>query len=156
MTLKALNRLVGTWTTEASHPALPGIVVQGTSTIEWLEGEQFLIYRAVTDHPDFPDFISIIGYTERDRAEEDESPDRPPPENAPMAMHYFDSRGVSRIYEVSIDDQALRIWRNAAGFSQRFTGKFADSGDTITGRWQLREDDVHWNDDLEITYRRRK
>jgi hypothetical protein len=26
----------------------------------------------------------------------------------------------------------------------------------IAGRWQLCADDVHWNDDLEITYRRRE
>jgi len=32
----------------------------------------------------------------------------------------------------------------------------ADSGDTIVGRWQLCRDDLHWDNDLEITYRRRK
>jgi hypothetical protein len=40
--LKPLNRLVGTWTTEATHPAVPGVVVHGTVIIEWLEGERFL------------------------------------------------------------------------------------------------------------------
>jgi hypothetical protein len=153
--LKALNRLVGMWTTEATHPALPGVVVHGSATTEWLEGEQFLIHRAVTDHPDFPDSISIIGFTERDRVDDGKSPDPPTPASEPMSMHYYDSRGVSRVYEVSIDDEAWRIWRDAPGFSQRFTGRFADAGDTITGRWQLREDDVHWNDDVEISYRRR-
>ena len=154
--LKALNRLVGTWTTEVKHHALPGVVVHGTAITEWLEGERFLIHRARTDHPDFPDSISVIGYTERDRVEGGQHADPPTPENEPMTMHYFDSRGVSRIYEVSIDDEAWRIWRNAVGFSQRFTGRFADGGDTIAGRWELCEDDVNWNHDLEITYRRRK
>jgi hypothetical protein len=69
-------------------------------------------------------------------------------------MHYFDSRGVSRVYEMSIDDAEWRIWRNAPGFSQRFTGSLAEGGNTVVGRWQLNEDDVHWNDDLAITYRR--
>jgi hypothetical protein len=76
--LAPLNRLVGTWTTEATHPAMPGVVVHGTVVVEWLEGERFL----------------------------------------------------------------------------RFTGRFADGGDTIVGASQLREDDVHWTDDLAITYRR--
>jgi hypothetical protein len=40
-------------------------------------------------------------------------------------------------------------------FSQ-FTGSFADGGDTIASRWQLCRDDIHWDDDLPITYRRRK
>ena len=58
--LKSLNRLVGGWTTEATHPMMPGVVVRGTADVKWLEGERFLIVRARTDHPDFPDSISII------------------------------------------------------------------------------------------------
>ena len=33
------RRLVGRWTTEATHPALPGTVISGSSQVEWLEGE---------------------------------------------------------------------------------------------------------------------
>jgi hypothetical protein len=47
-----------------------------------------------------------------------------------------------------------RIWRDAPGFSQRFTGKFSNSGDTIDGRWELCRDEVNWKADLQITYRR--
>src|SRR5262245_52550849 len=65
--LKSLNRLVGTWTTEPTHPSVHGVIVLGTAIIEWLEGERFPIHRARTYHPDFPDAISIIGFTERDR-----------------------------------------------------------------------------------------
>ena len=155
-TLEPLNRLVGSWTTEATHPAVPGVVVHGSAIIEWLEGERFLIYRARTDHPDFPDAISIIGHTGQDRVD---SATRAAPADARAAqlhMHYFDSRGVFRVYEASIDDASWRLWRDAPGFSQRFTGTWSDGGDTITGRWQLCRDDVHWVDDLEITYRRHK
>jgi len=63
--LESFDRVVGSWTTEATHPAFSG-VVRGTVTIEWLEGERFLIHRARTDHPDFPDSISIIGFADRD------------------------------------------------------------------------------------------
>lgn len=151
--LKALNRLVGTWTTEATHPALPGVVVHGTVIIEWLEGERFLIHRSRMDHPDFPDSISIIGFTGRDRV--DNAPADPPnADESQLRMHYFDSRGVFRLYEVSIDEKAWQIWRDATGFSQRFTGRFSRNGNAIAGRWQLSRDDVHWDDDLEITYTR--
>lgn len=68
----------------------------------------------------------------------------------------FDSRGVFRVYEVSVDDQAMRIWRDAPGFSQRFTGTFADGHNTMAGTWELCRDDVNWADDLAITYRRPK
>ncbi len=104
--MEPLARLVGNWTTEATHRAFPGVIVRGTA------GEPR------------------------------------------MTMHYFDSRGVFRLFEAAIDDRSWRVWRNAPGFSQRFTGTFSDGGKTITGVWQLCEDDVHWNDDLQITYRR--
>jgi hypothetical protein len=149
--LELLNRLVGAWTTEATHPALPGVVVRGTAAIEWLEGHRFLIHRAGNDHPDFPDSISILGFTEHDRVDNAEATTDKPE----LSMHYYDSRGVFRVYDASIDALAWRLERTAPGFSQRFTGTLAADLGTIVGVWQLCEDDVHWHDDLRITYRRR-
>jgi len=134
--LESLGRLVGTWTTEATHRLLPGVVLRGTVSGEWLEGERF------------------IGFTDQDRAHKGAATPAADGERR-LTMHYFDSRGVFRVFDASIDDQAWRIWREAPGFSQRFTGSFADGGATIAGVWQLCEDDVNWNDDLRITYRRR-
>jgi hypothetical protein len=74
--LQGLNALVGEWDIDATHPMVPSTVVHGHSVFEWLEGEKFLIVRARSDHPDFPDSISIIGDT------------------GGLRMHYFDSRGV--------------------------------------------------------------
>jgi hypothetical protein len=149
--MKELQHLVGQWITEASHPALPGVDVHGSADIEWLEGEQFLIHRSKMDHPDFPDGISIIGHTERDRVDDEPAAGG----DKPLTMHYFDSRGVFRVYEVSIDESAWKIWRNAPGFSQRFTGAVTDGGKIIAGLWQISKDDKTWDDDLRITYRRR-
>ena len=151
--LRPLAHLVGTWTTEATHPAVPGVVVHGTAIIEWLEGERFLILRSRTDHAAFPDAVSIIGFTEFDRIDHP-TLDPAIADKPRLRMHYFDSRGVFRVYEVRIDDESWELWRDAPGFSQRFTGRFADGGDTIVGRWQLSRDALHWVDDLEITYRR--
>ena len=150
--LEQLGRLVGDWDLEASHPAMPGVVVHGTAGFEWLKGERFLIQRSRNDHADFPDSISIVGATDRDRVTDDAGA----ADEAHLTMHYFDSRGVFRVYDTSIDDQALRIWRDAPGFSQRFTGTFADDGNTIDGLWQLSRDDKAWDDDLQITYRRQR
>jgi hypothetical protein len=135
--LHPLKALVGEWASEAVHAAFPTMVVQGHTAVEWLEGERFLILRSQADHPDFPDSISIIG------AQEDG-----------LSMHYFDSRGVHRVYDVSMRDGVWRVWRDAPGFSQRFAGRFSDDGDTITGMWELSCDGSTWNNDLEITYRR--
>jgi len=136
---------------------MPGVIVHGTASVEWLEGERFLIHRVRTDHPDFPDAISIIGDMERDRVDGTRGGDSPAARTpSSWRMHYFDSRGVFRVYETNVTDEAWQWWRDAAGFSQRFTGRFGDGGDTIVGRSQLRKDDVHWADDLAITYRRQK
>jgi hypothetical protein len=43
------RRLVGEWTTEATHPVYPSTVVQGKATVEWLEGK-----RATLDDPHDP------------------------------------------------------------------------------------------------------
>jgi hypothetical protein len=153
--LAALDGLVGVWATEATHPATPGIVVRGTVTIEWLEGERFQIHRARTDHPDFPDAISIVGDFGKDRVEPPAKVAQERDEDASLGMHYFDSRGVFRVYEVSVDERAWHYWREAPGFSQRFTGTFEDGGDTIVGMSQLDRDGT-WKDDLQITYRRRR
>ena len=141
------RRFVGRWTTEATHPGLPGAVVRGSSEIEWLAGERFLIYRSNYDHPDIPDAIAIIGDTDG------------------LRMHYFDSRGVHRIYKVTVtnDGWKMAMSRHAsagsfaspdAPFSQRMTYSFEDQDQTMLGKGQLSYDDVNWEDDLEITYRR--
>jgi hypothetical protein len=150
--LQLFNRLVGTWTTAGTHPMVPGVVLRGSTTFEWLEGEKFLVIHSQVDHPDFPTAISIIGDLETDRM--DGGSDGKSTSDGSLRMHYFDSRGVFRDYEASIDEAAWRWWRNTPGFSQRFTGTFSDSGDTITGQSQLRRDDVHWVDDLLLVYRR--
>jgi hypothetical protein len=61
LTLDHLAALVGEWETEATHQALPGTVIHGRATFEWLEGCSFLIWRAHYDHPDIPDCIAILG-----------------------------------------------------------------------------------------------
>jgi hypothetical protein len=134
--LEPLNALVGSWTIEATHPFFPSTVVRGRADFEWLEGGRFLLQRSRNDHPDFPDSLIVFG------ADDDE-----------LSMHYFDSRGVHRVYGVTFDDGVWRMWRHAPGFSQRFTGTFED-GDTIAGLWKLSRDDTTWDDDLQITFRR--
>ena len=141
------RRLVGRWTTEATHPGLPGAVVRGSSEIEWLAGERFLIYRSTYDHPDIPDSISIIGDT------------------AGLQMHYFDTRGVHRILEVTVTDEGweMAMDRHASAssfaspdgrFSQRMAYVFDDEDRTMSGTGKLSYDNVNWDDDLRITYRR--
>jgi hypothetical protein len=99
-----------------------GAVVTGQSTFEWLEGKRFLIQRSRYYHPEIPDAMAVLGVTDER-----------------LLMHYFDSRGVYRVYAVSLSEGTWRFSRDAPGFSQRFTGTFSDDGSTITGRVELAE-----------------
>ena len=139
--LDSMEALVGEWSTSMTHPAYPSMVVSGSSTFEWLSGGHFLIGRSLTDHPDFPDGLTVTG------ADEDADADS-------LAVHYYDSRGVQRIYRSSrVEDGVWRMWRDDADFSQRFTGTLTEDGNAIAGLWESR-DGESWVDDLEITYRR--
>src|SRR5215203_2556239 len=133
--LRPLDRLVGRWTSEATHPAHQGAVVSGTLSAEWLEGGHFLIIRTRNDHPDFADAISVVGFADVDRV--GEPADATAAQGTQMRMHYFDSRGVSRVYEAGIDADTWRLWRDAPGLSQTFVGEFADDGDTVFGLWRM-------------------
>ena len=135
--LEPFDALVGTWEIEATHPMVPATVVHGTAAFEWLEGERFLLQRSRTDHHEFPDSLIVFG------ADEDG-----------LSMDYFDSRGVHRIYRVSLSDGVWRMWRHSPGFSQKFTGRFSTDGNTIEGLWKVSRDDSTWADDLAITFRR--
>jgi hypothetical protein len=67
-------------------------------------------------------------------------------------QNYFDSRGVSRVYEMSLSDNVWRLWRDSPGFSQRFTGTFSEDGKTITGRWEKSSDGSNREHDFDLTY----
>ena len=60
-------------------------MVHGSATFEWLEGERFLIQRARTDQPEFPDSLAILGFAERDRVESAQGA-APPVSNEPPAI----------------------------------------------------------------------
>jgi hypothetical protein len=130
-----LDVLIGTWMTEAAHPHFDSVVAGG-ATFEWLEGEHFLIQRTRNDHELFPDSISIIGSSEADG----------------LVMEYFDSRGVRRTYNASLNAGVLHLWRDDPAFAQRFSARFAH--DRFEGHWQVSQASGAWQDDLRVTYRR--
>jgi len=135
--LRSLDRLVGEWVMKGSHPFDPTITVRGRVTFEWLEGGGFIIERWSIEHPDFPDGIAILGADEA---------------TGNLRQHYFDSRGVARIYNMTMSDGVWSLWRNDPDFSQRFAGTLADNGNTIMGRWERSTDGSTWEHDFDLTY----
>lgn len=137
--LEPLSVLVGTWTTVGTHPLVPGITFHGRTSFARIEGGAFLIMRSEIDEPEIPSGIAIFGTDDA---------------TGECSMLYFDERGVSRRYEVSLRDNVWRWWRNANGFSQRFAGTIAADGRTIVSRGELSRDGSTWEPDLELTYTR--
>jgi hypothetical protein len=136
--LEPFDALIGTWDTVATHPMIDA-VVPGTVTYEWLEGRQFVVERSHNDHELFPDAICVIG---------------PPEDGEGLVMEYFDSRGVRRTYNTSLEDGVLRIWRDADGFDQRLVVAIAP--DEFEAVYELAEKPGEWRNDLRLTFRRRR
>jgi hypothetical protein len=137
--LKKLEPLVGAWSLEAIPPGGEPWPGEARATFEWHDSGAHLIQRWTIEMPEAPDGVSIIGC---DAA------------NGTYYQLYSDDRGVCRIYQMSIDAGNWKLWRDGAPFSQRFTGRFEDGGDTIVGPWELAEDGTNFKTDFDLIYRR--
>jgi hypothetical protein len=130
--LKNLGRLVGKWDLELAFPSDPSNKVQAQVTFDWLEGEAFVIEHLASS-------VWIIG---------------PDDSTETYFTLYHDERGVSRVYQMSLNGSTWNLWRNAPGFSQRFEGKFSDDDNTITAHWEKSFDGSTWEHDFDLTYKR--
>ena len=137
--MKALEVLVGEWTVEVVHPDLDG-VLPGRMTVEWLEGGGYLIQRSAMEDPAFPSSVSVFGPERGGRR---------------IVQHYFDSRGVARIYDVSLEDGVLTLSRDDEDMAQRYTGRLSGDGSAIEGAWERTGEDRAWIHDFALTFRRR-
>jgi len=94
--LQRLDALVGEWTMEASFAA----GVTGRAVFEWVLGGQFLVERS--EVPGAPDGIAIVGLDRNGEA---------------FTQHYYDSRGVARVYAMTFSDGVWTLLRDSPDFS---------------------------------------
>jgi hypothetical protein len=121
------------------HPD-PSAVVRGHGSFAWIESGAFLLHHAEIPNSDFPRQVAVIG----------------PDDAAELyRMLYFDSRGVSRVYRMTISGGIWTLWREFPGFSQRFHGTFSDDGKIIIARWEKSGDGSDWEHDFDLTYRKK-
>lgn len=117
--------------------------VGARTVFEWAFDGQFLVQRAeVPQSPAAPDVLAIIGLS---------------PDGDAYAQHYFDSRGVVRVYSMTFSDGVWTLLRNSPDFSpldfqQRFTGTFSEDGNTIKGAWESSSDGSSWQHNFALTY----
>jgi hypothetical protein len=143
--LEVLEPLVGNWSMVPSLEGMPPTDAGAPVSFEWLSGGRFLIERWEVPVPEAPDGIAIIGAD--------------PASEGNYLQHYFDSRGVARVYKMSFGDGVWKLWRDEPDFSpldfyQRFTGTLSDDGKTISGAWEISGDGKVWEHDFGLTYTR--
>jgi hypothetical protein len=139
-----LAPFVGEWGLEARFPGAPR-PMHGSASWEWALGGRFLVQRADGDHPDAPGVLAVIA---------------PDAEGDGFRQHYFDSRGVVRLYAMTLEDGVWTLLREEPdftplSFSQRYVGAFSADGDVISGRWETGAEGGGWKLDFELDYRRR-
>jgi hypothetical protein len=141
--IEDLSPFVGEWSLEALFPDAPPTDDRGRVSFEWMTGGRFLVQRWEVPPPEAPDGLAVIGFDEGRNT---------------LLQHYFDSRGVARVYEMRFGDGVWELSRTTEDFSplsfwQRFSGTFSDDGKTIRGRWEISHDaGSTWEHDLDLIY----
>src|SRR5215210_3116319 len=95
--LERLQPLVGEWRIEApAFPLPPTDADAARMTFEWTLGGAFLLQRSSVPVPEAPDGLSVIGTDA----------------GGGYTQHYFDSRGIARVYAMTFDGQHWTLERH--------------------------------------------
>ncbi|HEV7615712.1 MAG TPA: hypothetical protein VGO36_05735 [Solirubrobacterales bacterium] len=137
--LDSLEPLVGEWSMEAVFAAAPPSDERGRTAFQWGPERAFLIQRWEVPMDGPPDGVAIIAVAEG---------------GGELVQHYFDSRGVVRRYETSLEDRVWSLRKLSAGFAQRFRGELSPDGSVIDGAWEKGEEGSGWERDFGLVYRR--
>jgi hypothetical protein len=128
----SLDRLLGTWTITMHHVALAEPVV-GHQRYQRVLAGAFVRLDWTYDHPEFPDAIAML----------DE-----------RTVHYFDVRGVTRLFDLEIDDSGWSMVRRDADFWQRSSARFSGP-DGMEGTGENSYDGgATWQHDFSVSYAR--
>lgn len=138
-----LEPLVGDWSIEALFPGAPPSDLRGRTVFEWMPGGSFLVQRWEVPIDEAPDGLAVIG--------------QDPENSGGYLQHYFDSRGVARVYTMSFADGVWKLSRTRADlspldFAQRFTGTVSEDGGTIRACWEICQDGSTWEHDFDLVY----
>jgi hypothetical protein len=134
--MNPLDVLVGEWTMTAVFDGQE--MTGGRCVFEWMEGGELLVQRTEVPGP-APSSLAVIA-----------------PDGDGYLQHYFDTRGVVRLYKMTLRDGVWSLVRDQADFSplefkQRFMGHVM--GDAIRGAWEKTEGET-WVKDFDLAYTR--
>jgi len=141
--MSRLDFFIGTWAIEVFHPELQPTPITGQTSFNWLD-EHYVVQRTQIDKPEFPSSMIVYDWDDA---------------KGKYVQHYFDSRGVTRLYEMSFQDGVWKLWRTEPDFSpldfhQRFSGNVNGAGNLIESSWEQSADSVHWEHDFRLIYKK--
>jgi len=137
---EVLEPLIGVWDTVGSHGLIPGKTLHGRTSFAWDESGWFLrMSSSIREDVGIPAGVAMIGSDDQ---------------LGTYVMIYYDQRGVSRLYQVSMQGDVLRWWREAPELSQRYSLTISRDGRTMAGKGELSKDGSTWEKDLDLTYTR--
>jgi hypothetical protein len=136
----ALDLLVGRWSTVAWGGVFGDERFAGRTTFTWTLDGAALLQEATVDHPQAPSVHAVVV-----------------PDGDGFLQHYFDSRGVVRLYRMALDGTTWTLQRDAPDFSelpfhQRYVATL--DGDVIDGRWERSDDGAAWVLDFHLRHER--
>ena len=141
---EALAPLIGEWrlTMLLSGIDLPD--VDARVTFEWMGDRAFVLQRWTVPLPEAPDGLAVIGWDEG---------------RGTFLQHYFDERGVARVYEMGFEDGVWTLERTKPdfsdfNFSQRSIGRFSEDGNRIDCVLEISHDHETWEKDFDLVYTR--
>jgi hypothetical protein len=134
-----LQVLVGSWRTVGrtkSSPSSPAAEIDATDTYEWLPGGFGLLHTVdalVGDER--VEGAEVIGFD---------------PSRGAYITQYFGSDGPNAYDATLTDENGVLVWRMGSD-RDRFKGVFNDDRTTITGHWELLDEDGGWHPWMDIT-----
>jgi hypothetical protein len=140
--LSGLAILLGNWDvllTDTLFLPNPSDTLKGYASFAWISDGAFLEMRQGAQPPVPDGSVWLIG--------RDES------SGAYQAL-YYDSRGVSRNYQMSFENGVWKMWRDWPAFRQRFEATLTKDGNTIKAYWEKSVDGKPWERDFNMTFTR--
>ena len=134
-----LEPFLGEWTV-----APPGMLAGAGGRVTFERLGKLVVERGTVPIPDAPDGVAVI---------------RVDPQSGGFLQHYFDERGIARVYQMQFSDGVWTLSRITADvtpldFKQRWRGTFREDGRVIEGAWEICHDDQTWQKDFDLRYER--
>jgi hypothetical protein len=137
--LRPFGILVGEWRTTGTHALVPDRTFHGRTSFAWHEDGAFLLMRSEMIESEIPSAVAVFGSDDA---------------AGTFVMVYYDERGVSRKYDVTLAGNRLGWARNEAGFAQRNTLVIDEDGTRMVGVGEMSRAGGDWEGDLSLTYER--